>query len=191
MDRNKELALLKTRLKKEELLVAAAKNKYLPQVDLYININKKDQGSSFGKANDLEETEYTAGIMFIYPLYPTGPKEHYLQAKKRLQKLKVQYRGAELGITNQINMLYHQMQLVQNKITVQTGQIKILKERMDLALKAFKERLIDLKIVYDIQDDRISGEQKYLYYLFEYQSLRSSLQELTGKPRYYRLEPLF
>ena len=89
-----------------------------------------------------------------------------------------------MRITNQINMLYQQIQLVEKKISVQTRQIKILKERMELALKAYKERLIDLKIVYDIQDDRISGEQKYLYYLFEYQSLNSSLQELTGQELY-------
>ena len=184
MDKNKKVAQLKTSLKKEELLAAVAKNKYLPQVDLYVNINRKDEGSSFSDANDLEETEYKAGIVFIYPFYPTDPKENYLQVKKRLKKVKVQIREAELRITNQVNMLYHQIQLAEKKISVQTRQIKILKERMELALKAYKERLIDLKIVYDIQDDRISGEQKYLYYLFEYQSLNSSLQELTGQELY-------
>ena len=184
MDKNKELAQLKISLKKEELLVAVAKNKYLPQVDLYVNINKKDQGSSFKKANALEETEYKTGIIFTYPFYPIDPKENYFQAKKRLKKIKVKLREAELKITNQINMLYNQIQLIEKKVSVQTRQIKILKERMELALKAFKERLIDLKIVYDIQDDRISGEQKYLYYLFEYQSLNSSLQELTGQELY-------
>ena len=184
MAKNKKVAHLKTSLKKEELLAAVAKNKYLPQVDLYVNINRKDEGSSFSDANDLEETEYKAGIVFIYPFYPTDPKENYLQVKKRLKKVKVQIREAELRITNQVNMLYHQIQLAEKKISVQTRQIKILKERMELALKAYKERLIDLKIVYDIQDDRISGERKYLYYLFEYQSLNSSLQELTGQELY-------
>jgi len=179
MDKNKELAFLRTSLKKEKLLLAVAKNQYLPQVDLYFNINKKGQGSSIGKANDLEETEYNAGIIFIYPFYPLDPKENYRQAKLRFKKAKLQVRQAELRITNQINTLYFQIQLVEKKIKVQTQQIKILKERMTLALKAFKERLIDLKIVYDIQDDLISGEQKYLYYLFEHQSLNSSLNSLT------------
>ncbi|WP_300464418.1 TolC family protein [Desulfobacula sp.] len=188
MAMNKEVAQLKTSLKKEELLVAVAKNQYLPQVDLYVNINKKDQGTSFGNANDLEETEYKAGIVFTYPFYPTDPKEKYFQAKKTLDKIKIQLREAELRISNQVNMFYNQIQLVEKKISAQSRQIKILKDRMDLALKAFKERLIDLKIVYDIQDDRISGEQKYLYYLFEYQSLNSSLQELTGqKLSFYNL----
>ena len=181
MKKNKEVELLKTTLKKEELLVVVAKNRYLPQVDLYVNINRKDQGASFGKANDFEETEYKAGLVFIYPFYPIDPKENYLQAKKRLKKIKVQLRQAELKITNQLNMLYHQIQLVEKKISIQTRQIKILKDRMKLVLKAFKERLIDLKIVYDIQDDRITGEQKYLSYLFVYRRLNSSLQELTGQ----------
>ncbi|MBU1585710.1 MAG: TolC family protein [Proteobacteria bacterium] len=181
MEKNKEVAKLKTSLKKEALSVAVAKNKYLPQVDLYFNINKNDEGASLGEATDLDKTEYKAGIIFIYPFYPIDPEQNYIQAKKRLQKAKAQLKEAEVRITNQINMLYNQILLVEKKISVQTRQIKILKERMALALKAFKERLIDLKIVYDIQDDRVSGEQKYLYYFFEYQSLFSSLQELTGQ----------
>ena len=179
MNKNKDLTQLKTNLKKEKLLLAVAKNQYLPQVDLYINITKKGEGYSLNKATDLEETEYNAGIVFIYPLYPLDPKENYFQAKIRFRQVKVQLRQAELRITNQITTLYRQIQLVEKKIKVQTRQIKILKERMALALKAFKERLIDLKIVYDIQDDLISGEQKYLYYLFEHQSLNSSLKALT------------
>ncbi|MCF6249388.1 MAG: TolC family protein [Desulfobacula sp.] len=168
-------------MKKEKLLVAVARNRYLPQVDLYFNINKKDQGSSFSSATDLEETEYKAGIIFIYPFYPIDPKENYFQAKKRLNKIKLKLEQVELSIKNQTNMLYSQIQLVKKKISVQTRQTKILKERMDLILKAFKERLIDLKIVYDIQDDLISGEQKYFYYLFEYQGLKSLILELTGQ----------
>ena len=179
MDKNKELAFLRTNLKKEKLLLAVAKNQYLPQVDLYVNINQKGHGSSIGKANDLEETEYNAGIIFIYPFYPLDPKENYLQAKMRFKKTNLQLRQAELKITNQINTLYCRIQLAEKKIKVQTRQLKILKERMSLALKAFKERLIDLKIVYDIQDDLISGEQKYLYYLFDLQSLNASLTALT------------
>ncbi len=179
MDKNKELSFLRTSLKKEKLLLAVAKNQYLPQVDLYVNINKKGQGSSISTANDLEETEYNAGIIFIYPFYPLDPKENYLQAKSRFKKTKLQLRQAELKITNQITALYHQIQLAGKKIKVQTRQIKILKDRMALALKAFKERLIDLNIVYDIQDDLISGEQKYLYYLFDHQSLNASLNALT------------
>jgi outer membrane protein TolC len=179
MNKNKDLTQLKTNLKKEKLLLAVAKNQYLPQVDLYVSINKKGQGSSLDKAKNLEETEYNAGIIFIYPLYPLDPKENYLQAKIKFRQAKVQLRKAELRITNQITTLYRQIQLVEKKIKVQTRQIKILKERMEISLKAFKERLIDLKIVYDIQDDLISGEQKYLYYLFEYQSLNSSLAALT------------
>ena len=179
MNKNKDLTQLKANLKKEKLLMAVAKNQYLPQVDLYVSINKKGQGSSLDKAKNLEETEYNAGIIFIYPLYPLDPKENYLQAKIRFRQAKVQLRQAELRITNQITTVYRQIQLVEKKIKVQTRQIKILKERMEISLKAFKERLIDLKIVYDIQDDLISGEQKYLYYLFEYQSLNSSLTALT------------
>ncbi|MBT6338148.1 MAG: TolC family protein [Desulfobacula sp.] len=179
MNKNKDLTQLKANLKKEKLLLAVAKNQYLPQVDLYVSINKKGQGSSIDKAKNLEETEYNAGIIFIYPLYPLDPKENYLQAKLKFRQAKVQLRQAELSITNQITTLYRQIQLVEKKIKVQTRQIKILKERMEISLKAFKERLIDLKIVYDIQDDLISGEQKYLYYLFEYQSLNSSLTALT------------
>ena len=179
MNKNKDLTQLKANLKKEKLLLAVAKNQYLPQVDLYVSINKKGQGSSIDKAKNLEETEYNAGIIFIYPLYPLDPKENYLQAKLKFRQAKVQLRQAELSITNQITTLYRQIQLAEKKIKVQTRQIKILKERMEISLKAFKERLIDLKIVYDIQDDLISGEQKYLYYLFEYQSLNSSLTALT------------
>jgi len=179
-DKNKELALLNTNLKKEKLLLAVSKNQYLPQVDLYVNINKKGHGPSFGSANNLEETEYQAGILFIYPFYPLDPKENYRQAKMRFKKAKVRVKQAEIGITNQITLLYRQIQWVEKKIRIQTQQIKILKERMMLALKAFKERLVDLQIVYDIQDDLISGEQKYLFYHFEYQKLTSSLAALTN-----------
>ena len=178
MDTNKNLAALRTGLKKEQLLLAVAKNQYLPQVDLYGSITRKGQGSSLDHATDLDETEYMAGIVFIYPFYPLDPKENYLQAKIRFKQAKVLLRQAELTITNQITALYRQIQLVETKIKVQTRQINILKERMSLALKAFKERLIDLRIVYDIQDDLIAGEQKYLYYLFEYQSLNASLAAL-------------
>jgi outer membrane protein TolC len=180
MNNNKEIAQLNIRLKKEKLLLRVAKNQYLPQVDLYVSINKKGQGPSIGEANELEETEYNAGIIFVYPFYPLDPKENYRQAKLRLSQANVQLRQAELKITNQITTLYHQIQLAQKKIQVQARQLHILKERMTLALKAFRERLIDLNIVYDIQDDLISGEQKHLYYLFELQHLNSSLQAALG-----------
>ncbi len=178
-DKNKDLARLNTNLKKEQLLLAVAKNQYLPQVDLYVNINKKGHGTSFGRANNLDETEYKAGILFKYPFYPLDPKENYRQAKMRFKQANVQLRQAELRIINQITLLYRQIQWIEKKIRIQTQQIKILKERMVLALKAFKERLVDLQVVYDIQDDLISGEQKYLFYHFEYRKLVSSLAALT------------
>ncbi len=181
LNNNKEILQLKTSLEKESLLVSVAKNRFLPQVDLYLNMIRKDQGDSFGKSSDLEEVEYRAGLAFTYPFYPKDPEENYLQAKKRLKKVKVGIKETEVRITNQVSMLYKQIQLIKEKISIQTEQVQILRERMDLALKAFQERLIDLKIVYDIQDDRIEGEQKYLFYLFEYQRLRSSLNELTGQ----------
>ena len=181
MESNRELAQLNKSLQKEELLTAVAKNRYLPQVDFYAGMERKDQGSSINKANDFEETEYKAGVIFIYPFYPVDPKENYLQAQKKLHQVKIQLMKTRLRITNEINMLYNQIKLVEKKISVQARQLTTLKERMNLALNAFKERLIDLNIVYDIQDDRISGEQKYFYYLFEYKSLRSSIKELIGE----------
>jgi outer membrane protein len=181
LESNKELAQLNKNLQKDLLLLAVAKNRYLPQVDLYASIDRKDQGSTFGSTTELDETEYKAGIIFIYPFYPVDPKEAYLQAQKKVIQAKLQLSKSRLRISNEITMLYNQVKLIEEKLAVQTKQLKILKERMNLALKAFQERLIDLNMVYDIQDDRISGEQKYFYYLFEYQSLLSSIKQLTGQ----------
>ncbi|MFA5906368.1 MAG: TolC family protein [Desulfobacula sp.] len=179
--KNKEISLLKTNLEKEMLLLAEASNKQLPQVDIYFNVNKKDQDDSFTKANELKETEYTAGIMLIYPFYPADPNENYLQAKKRVEKANVRLREAELRITNQTNMLYNKIQWVEKKISIHEDQLRIFKKRLEIASDAFKERLIDLQRVYTIQDDLISGEKEYLYYQYELRILYSSLKELSSK----------
>lgn len=178
---NKEILKLKNTIEKQALTVSVAKNRYLPQVDIYAGLNKQDWGNSFGNDNDLRKTEYLAGFVFSYPLFNTDPIENYNQEEKRLEQTKLQLREAEIKITNQVNMLVRQLGLVKDKLKIQSRQVKILKERMELSLKAFQERLIDLKRLYDIQDDLVIGEQKFLYYLFEYQRMHSSLKELTGK----------
>ena len=179
--KNKEISSLKTNLEKEMLLLAEASNKQLPQLDIYFNVNKKDQDDPFTKANELKETEYTAGIIIIYPFYPTDPKENYLQAKKRVEKAKVMFREAELRITNQTRMLYNKIQWVEKKIVIHEDQLRIFQKRLGLALDAFKEGLIDLQRIYTIQDDLISGEKEYLYYQYELQILYFWLQELAGQ----------
>jgi len=181
MESNRELAKLEKNLEKEKLLAAVAKNRCLPQVDLYASMNRKDHGSTFNSASDFEDTEYKTGIIFIYPFYPVDPEENYIKAQKKVQQLKIQLASARLKIKNEIKMLYCQIKLIEKKISVQKNQLEIHRERMDLALNAFKERLIDLNIVYDIQDERISGEQKYFYYLFERYRLYSSVKQLTGQ----------
>lgn len=178
---NKEISRLKSILEKEKLRVAVAKNRCLPQVDLYFGLTRKDQGVSYSDANDLEEMEYKTGILFTYPFYPVDPEQQFFQARQKLKKVMIELKSTELNITNQIKTLYRQIQLSEKKLMLQQKQVKILKTRMDLALKAFDERLVNLKIVYDSQDDRISGEQKLLYYLYEYSSLISNLNELTGQ----------
>lgn len=179
-NRNREILGLRKNLAKQELAVSIAKNKLLPQVDIYASLSKQDWENDHDPEDDYKETEYSAGIFFSYPLDNKNPRENYIQEKRRFEQVSVRLREAEFDILNQVKLLVRQLELARDKLSVQSGQVKILKERMTLSLKAFHERLIDLKRFYDIQEDLIAGEKKYLYHLFQYQSISASLKELTG-----------
>ena len=66
-------------------------------------------------------------------------------------------------------------------INIFQEQLGIIRERLDLALKAFDQGLISIERLYDARDDLFEAENQYLSVLLEHNQTWARLQALMGR----------
>jgi outer membrane protein TolC len=179
---NRQLLRIEKEIEKQDLDVKVAKNHLLPQVDLFARLKKAGWGISFDQAKKQDSHEYQIGLIFSYPFYNSGLKENYHQRRGKLKRLKLEHRALEMEIKNIVTTLVRQLNILDTRISLLSKQLGILKNRFDLALKAFDEGLITLKRVYDARDDLTFGEKRYIQALYEYRRHLSTLHAMMGSP---------
>ncbi len=163
-----EILEVEEQLAKNGFEIRARKNALLPQLDLVLSLETSQTGSSFFKALGFEESSWSAGLVFSFPLGNAA-------AEAELQKAEIEKRRLEHILTQRQRQVEIEVRAVEIKLRNSLSRMKVLTMILEEAKKleeAAKARFAlgvttNLDIIKS-QDDILEAETDLLGAIVDY-----------------------